>query len=175
MPELTITSPYICPLQSRPNTFTMGLGNPMPESTLTLCQSRLYPPVRDLGFGLWGFHEDVVNNFNLQQSDCTVCNSLQYTACTFSSANYIIKQFIEKNALHNFLVQREETDYLYEILQSPGLGLSRVHAVLNRAGIFKESMGARNRGGIGLSYRPAGLHRLAEFIPWNRFLGSINV
>ncbi len=24
----------------------------MPESTLTLCQSRLYPPVRDFGFGL---------------------------------------------------------------------------------------------------------------------------
>jgi hypothetical protein len=35
------------------NTFTMGLGNPLPESTLTLCQSRLYPPVRDFGFGLW--------------------------------------------------------------------------------------------------------------------------
>ncbi len=44
-----------------------------------------------------------------------------------------------------------------------------------RAGIFKQSMGARNRVGIGLSYRPAWLHRLAEFIPWNRFLGSINV
>jgi hypothetical protein len=40
---------------------------------------------------------------------------------------------------------------------------------------LKKSMGARNRGGIGLSYRPARLHRLAEFIPWNRFLGSINV
>ncbi len=38
MPQLTITS----------NTFTMG--NPMPESTLTLCRSRT-PPVRDLGFG----------------------------------------------------------------------------------------------------------------------------
>jgi hypothetical protein len=25
----------------------------MPESTLTLCQSRLYPPVSDFGFGLW--------------------------------------------------------------------------------------------------------------------------
>jgi hypothetical protein len=25
----------------------------MPESTLTLCQSRLYPPVRDFGFGFW--------------------------------------------------------------------------------------------------------------------------
>ncbi len=36
---------------------------------------------------------------------------------------------------------------------------------LDRAGIFKESMGAWHRGGIGLSYRPARLHRLAEFIP----------
>jgi len=43
------------------------------------------------------------------------------------------------------------------------------------AGIFKQSMGARNRAGIGLSYRPARPHRLAEFIPWNQFLGSINV
>jgi hypothetical protein len=40
---------------------------------------------------------------------------------------------------------------------------------------FKESMGARNQEGIGLSYRPAWLDRLAELIPWNRFLGSINV
>jgi hypothetical protein len=39
------------------------------------------------------------------------------------------------------------------------------------AGIFKQSMGARNRVGIGLSYRPARLHRLAESIPWNRFKG----
>jgi hypothetical protein len=44
-----------------------------------------------------------------------------------------------------------------------------------RAGIFKEPMGARHRVGIGLLYRPARLHRLAEFIPWNRCLGSINV
>jgi hypothetical protein len=43
------------------------------------------------------------------------------------------------------------------------------------AGIFKQSMEARNRVGIGLSYRPARLHRLAEFIPWTRFLGSIDV
>jgi hypothetical protein len=32
-------------------------------------------------------------------------------------------------------------------------------------------MGARNRGGIGLSYRTARLHRLAEFIPWNQIPG----
>ncbi len=43
------------------------------------------------------------------------------------------------------------------------------------AGIFKQSMGASNRVGIGLSYRAARLHRLAKFIPWNRFLGFINV
>jgi hypothetical protein len=58
-PELNITSPYV---HSRVdyNTFTMGIGqpyarvdlNPMPESILTLCQSLLYPPVRDFGFGL---------------------------------------------------------------------------------------------------------------------------
>jgi hypothetical protein len=36
-------------------------------------------------------------------------------------------------------------------------------------------MGARNRLGIGLTYRPARLHKQAEFVSWNWFLGSINV
>jgi hypothetical protein len=36
-------------------------------------------------------------------------------------------------------------------------------------------MGARNRVGIGLSYRPARLHRLAGLIPCNRSLGSLQV
>jgi hypothetical protein len=31
----------------------------------------------------------------------------------------------------------------------------------SRVGIFKQSIGARNRVGIGLSYRPAMLHSLA--------------
>jgi hypothetical protein len=43
------------------------------------------------------------------------------------------------------------------------------------AGIFKQSIGARNRVGIGLPYRPASLHSLAELVPWNRFLGSLRV
>jgi hypothetical protein len=42
------------------------------------------------------------------------------------------------------------------------------------AGILEQSIGARNRG-IGLSYRPARQQRLAESIPWNRFLGSLKV
>jgi hypothetical protein len=36
-------------------------------------------------------------------------------------------------------------------------------------------MGVRNRVGIGLSYRPARLHMLAELISWNQFLGSLKV
>jgi hypothetical protein len=43
------------------------------------------------------------------------------------------------------------------------------------ARIFKQSKGARNRIGTGLSYRPPKLHRLADLIPWNRFLGSLKV
>jgi hypothetical protein len=35
----------------------------------------------------------------------------------------------------------------------------------SRAGIIKKSMGARNRGGIGLSYRPAGRIHSLESIP----------
>jgi hypothetical protein len=44
-----------------------------------------------------------------------------------------------------------------------------------KAGIFKQSMGARNRLGIGLPYRPARQHSLAELVPWNRFLDSLKV
>jgi hypothetical protein len=36
-------------------------------------------------------------------------------------------------------------------------------------------MGARNRVGIGLSYRLARLHSLSELVPWNRFLGACSV
>jgi hypothetical protein len=48
MPELSIISPYV---DARVDSDTFNMGNPMPESTLTLCQSRLHPPVR--GLGLW--------------------------------------------------------------------------------------------------------------------------
>jgi len=43
------------------------------------------------------------------------------------------------------------------------------------AGILEQSMGAWNRVGTGLSYRPARLHRLAASLPWTRFLDSLNV
>ncbi len=40
---------------------------------------------------------------------------------------------------------------------------------------FQNTTAARNRAGIGLSYWPTRLHRLAESIPWYRSLGSIKV
>jgi hypothetical protein len=40
---------------------------------------------------------------------------------------------------------------------------------------LKQSMGARKRVGIGVSYWPARLHRLAELILWNQVLGYLNV
>jgi hypothetical protein len=66
MPELTITSPYI-----DSKTFTMDI--PMPESTLTLCQSRLYPPARNQEFGLWSLFKateprDLVQDLNHEES-----------------------------------------------------------------------------------------------------------
>jgi hypothetical protein len=47
--------------------------------------------------------------------------------------------------------------------------------VLYSAGNFKQSIGDKNRVGIGLPYRPARLHRPAELIPWNRFLSSFEI
>jgi hypothetical protein len=44
MPELTITSPYV---NSRDDSSTIFMGCPMPESTLTLCQSLFYSLVSD--------------------------------------------------------------------------------------------------------------------------------
>ncbi len=38
---------------------------------------------------------------------------------------------------------------------------------------FKQSMGTRRGVGIGLLYRPARLHNLAELVPWNHFFGSL--
>ncbi len=52
-PELTLTSPHLMTyVLSRVDSNAFTMGNPLPESTLTLCQSRLYPTVRDFGFGL---------------------------------------------------------------------------------------------------------------------------
>jgi hypothetical protein len=48
VPELTITSPYV---HSRVDSITYTMSNAITEPTLTLCQSRLYPPSQ--GLRIW--------------------------------------------------------------------------------------------------------------------------
>ncbi len=54
------------PLQSRLDSNTLTMGLPMPELTLTLCQSRLFSPVKDFEFGL---------RFELYSSEAVGCDS----------------------------------------------------------------------------------------------------
>jgi hypothetical protein len=53
--------------------------------------------------------------------------------------------------------------------------MTKEGSLLACARIFKQSMGARNRVGLGLSYRPAKPHRLAKLIPWIRFLRFLSL
>ncbi len=52
-------------------------------------------------------------------------------------------------------------NFILLVLSSPCLSIYK-----NCVGIFKQSMGARHREGIGLSFRQARLHSLAELVPW---------
>ncbi len=88
-------------------------------------------------------------------------------------------------AVNDFLQERHLLGSSWKPIRTCSLKLStgsgfigwrnRFHGTDSWAGIFKKSMGARHRGGIGFSYRPAMLHRLAEFIPCNQFRGPINI
>ncbi len=70
----------------------------------------------------------------------------------------------------------EKVCYSSIFLFFTGEGIELKSTEINTAGIFKQSMGARNRVGIGLLYRPARLHtELAELVLWNRILGFLKV
>jgi hypothetical protein len=68
--------------------------------------------------------------------------------------------------------KKQSCSGIFKLLSSPGIDSP---AYVACAGILEQSMGAGNRVGTGLSYRPDWLHRHAESIPWNRFLGSFKV
>ncbi len=83
---------------------------------------------------------------------------------TMSSLNYVLPQLLNGNEVT--VTSGEVTKPTYEKCLSIFHGY-RI-CITYCAGIFKQSMGARNRVGNGLSYRPAGLeHRLADSIPGN--------
>ncbi len=71
-----------------------------------------------------------------------------------------------------YQVGSESRDGMFKLSRSPGFDSKIPPAYVACVGILKQSMGSRNRVGIGQWYRLARLHRLAKLIPWNRFLGS---
>ncbi len=79
----------------------------MPKSTLTLCQSRLYPPVRDFGFGLWNL---LLPPF--------VCRSRMYVQYIQSSLPTYVT--VTRDAAlfgHGFFSKQEfSADFLYKSL-----------------------------------------------------------
>jgi hypothetical protein len=82
-----------------------------------------------------------------------------------------IYKFFLLGGLWAFLMADSEKLYA-DLIDSGPLSVFRVRICKPfkepRAGTFKESMGARNRGGRGLSYRPARLHTVG----WrNSFFG----
>jgi hypothetical protein len=103
---------------------------------------------------------------------------MYFATCTFTK-NTVVCNIV------NFRAEHLAFFTLFSTASFPGFAVecletARRHytfslKLVTRAGIFKISMGARNRGGIGLSYRPASLHRLVKFIPWNQFRGPVNI
>ncbi len=92
MPEVTITSPCV---NSRVDSNTFTLGNPMPESTLTLCQSRLYPPVRNFGFGLWSYCHHYIKSARVQYNLCLgglICLCFQKLCIHFTCSHLHVSE-----------------------------------------------------------------------------------
>jgi hypothetical protein len=73
-------------------------------------------------------------------------------------------------------VKKSTVWYHVQRMNNCMLGLNaRTPPSNEQGGIFKQSMGARNRAGKGLSYRPARLHSLEELVSWNRFVRSLSL
>jgi hypothetical protein len=90
--------------------------------------------------------------------------SLLAKTCTFKHFLSVTKKVLK---LHLCLVFKLATPvslstYTPVCLPPSGIDFS---GTMSTAGIFNQSMGARNRVGIGLSYRPARLHSLADLVP----------
>jgi hypothetical protein len=63
---------------------------------------------------------------------------------------------------HSALTQKLEV--LFRVVQNHHISNFQLSDSVSTVGIFEQSIGARNQVGIGFSYRPARLYRLAESI-----------
>jgi hypothetical protein len=110
-------------------------------------------------------------------SDSVICRRIKrkeekYTLCRICSSHF--------NGWLIWVVTSSDTSRISCTLSTPVSPLSHINIFgysyrITPFSLPEQSMGARNRLGIGLSYWPAMLHRLAESILLNRFLGSLKV
>jgi hypothetical protein len=139
-------NPAVCHSRVDYNTFTMG--NPMPESTLTLSQNHRYPPVRVLDLAsapLWnGKYKDDATYTALWYSLLSEYLYVLFSGCT------VLKD------VHTRLYKAEYSDNIPTTeLRSSSLILRIVGSrVETWAGILEQSIMARNR--VGSELDPGG-------------------
>jgi len=73
------------------------------------------------------------------------------------------------------LIRTHPNSHVCRLILSFNMRTGTIVYFLPEAVFLKQCMGARNRIGIELLYRPGRLKRLAESIPWNLFLGPLKV
>jgi hypothetical protein len=104
-------------------------------------------------------------------------NQLVYT--TSAAPFYMQPDYFLGKLLCSFRIRREVRQLTSEInpveIYCDVTENAAESYIFSSSGIFKHSMGAWNRVRIGLLYRTARVQRLAELLPWNRFVGSLKV
>jgi hypothetical protein len=155
-----------CGARQTANKFAPREGGPGPTA------SKLHP-----GIGLARAHPRPVNlhprvgvQGPISSLNFALHNFLHCTTTTFANLLGMFSEYMCTVCFYTFAALSFATFFLFVLFLL--LPEKKETPVLE---LFNNLLGARNRLGIGLSYRPARLHGLAELIPWNRFLGSLKV
>jgi hypothetical protein len=124
-------------------------------------------------------------NKKVEQSANAIMNNLSgfpsffYTRSSLCFVSFFVLYYLPSSANKSFrnclLIPAKQNENVFFITLKAKKLLKSLLAVQIGAVMFKQSIGARNLVGIGLSYRPARLLSLAELVPWNQFLGSLKV
>jgi hypothetical protein len=168
-------------LQYRPISLCSPVGrydNPMPESilfpesgTMNLATSLEYSRRRLIHILVTSHFKQLVFTSTRIKVSFDPFESPNLTLLWAPDIKFIASLIPE----HNYVPP--SGDGIFKNFRSPGINSKESFpspAYKDCAGILEQSMVTRNRVGVGLSYRPARLHRLAESIPWNRFVGPKN-
>ncbi len=112
----------LCPLQSRLQ--HIYHGQPQARPTLTLCQSRLYPPIRDFVFRLWSFINHSILSGNNRPLYFSYLSNPKLTMTM-----YFLTPRLRGGELFDFIAERERlseeeaSNFIKQIL----LGVQHLH------------------------------------------------